>query len=150
MAQLFVKKGDTVVVRSGKDRGARGKVLLTMPTKGRVLVEGVNRVKKHTKVTTTQRGAQVGGIVTQEAAVHASNVQVVCPHCSKPTRIGYRKNDDGRSVRTCRKCGGDVCCRQHPLSRPRSRGSSSAIATRSLRSCASSSATPTSCRSRRS
>ena len=108
MAQLFVKKGDTVVVRSGKDRGARGKVLLTLPTKGRVLVEGVNRVKKHTKVTTTQRGAQVGGIVTQEAAVHASNVQVVCPHCSKPTRIGYRNNDEGRSVRTCRKCGGDI------------------------------------------
>ena len=108
MAQLFVKKGDTVVVRSGKDRGARGRVLLTMPKVNRVLVEGVNRVKKHTKVTTTQRGAQTGGIVTQEAAVHASNVQIVCPNCSKPTRIGYRKDDDGRSVRVCRKCGADV------------------------------------------
>ena len=108
MAGLFVKKGDTVVVRSGKDRGARGKVLLTSPKDNRVLVEGVNRVKKHTKVTTTQRGAQTGGIVTQEAPVHVSNVQVVCPNCSKPTRVGYRKNDDGRSVRTCRKCGGDV------------------------------------------
>jgi len=108
VAQLFVKKGDTVVVRSGKDRGARGKVLLTMPKVNRVLVEGVNRVKKHTKVTTTQRGAQTGGIVTQEAPVHASNVQIVCPNCSKPTRIGYRKDDDGRSVRVCRKCGADV------------------------------------------
>jgi large subunit ribosomal protein L24 len=108
MAQLFVKKGDTVVVRSGKDRGARGRVLLTMPKVNRVLVEGVNRVKKHTKVTTNQRGAQSGGIVTQEAPVHASNVQIVCPHCSKPTRIGYRKDDEGRSVRVCRKCGGDV------------------------------------------
>jgi large subunit ribosomal protein L24 len=108
MAGLFVKKGDTVVVRSGKDRGARGKVLLTYPEKNRVLVEGVNRVKKHTKVTTTQRGAQVGGIVTQEAPVHASNVQVVCPHCSKPARLGHRKDDEGRSVRVCRKCGGDV------------------------------------------
>ena len=108
MAQLFVKKGDTVVVLSGKDRGARGRVLLTMPKANRVLVEGVNRVKKHTKVTTTQRGAQTGGIVTQEAPVHASNVQIVCPNCSKPTRIGYRKDDDGRSVRTCRKCGADV------------------------------------------
>jgi large subunit ribosomal protein L24 len=106
MAGLFVKKGDTVIVRSGKDRGAKGKVLMTLPTVNRVLVEGVNRVKKHTKVSTTQRGAQVGGIVTQEAAVHASNVQVVCPHCSKPTRIGHQKDDDGRSVRTCRKCGG--------------------------------------------
>ena len=108
MAQLFVKKGDTVVVRSGKDRGARGKVLLTMPKVNRVLVEGVNRVKKHTKVTTTQRGAQTGGIVTQEAPVHASNVQIVCPNCSKATRIGYRRDEEGRSVRVCRKCGGDV------------------------------------------
>ena len=108
MAQLFVKKGDTVVVRSGKDRGARGRVLLTLPKVNRVLVEGVNRVKKHTKVTTTQRGAQVGGIVTQEAPIHVSNVQVVCPNCSKASRVGYRKGEDGRSVRTCRKCGGDV------------------------------------------
>jgi large subunit ribosomal protein L24 len=108
MAGLFVKKGDTVVVRTGKDRGAKGRVLLTMPKAQRVLVEGVNRVKKHTKVTTTQRGAQTGGIVTQEAPVHVSNVQVVCPNCSKPTRVGYRKNDEGRSVRVCRKCGGDV------------------------------------------
>ncbi|MBV9293375.1 MAG: 50S ribosomal protein L24 [Frankiales bacterium] len=108
MAGLDIKKGDTVVVRSGKDRGARGKVLLTLPKASRVLVEGVNRVKKHTKVTTTQRGAQTGGIVTQEAPVHVSNVQVVCPSCSKPTRIGHRKDEDGRSVRTCRKCGGDV------------------------------------------
>jgi len=108
MAGLFIKKGDTVVVRSGKDRGARGRVLLTLPKTNRVLVEGVNRIKKHTKVTTNQRGAQTGGIVTQEAAVHASNVQVVCPNCSKPTRISYRKNDEGRSVRTCRKCGGDI------------------------------------------
>ena len=58
--------------------------------------------------TTTTRGAQTGGIVTQEAAVHASNVQVVCPNCSKPTRLGHRKNEEGRSVRTCRKCGADV------------------------------------------
>jgi large subunit ribosomal protein L24 len=108
MAGIDVKKGDTVVVRSGKDRGARGKVLLTMPKASRVLVEGVNRVKKHTKVSTNQRGAQTGGIVTQEAPVHVSNVQVVCPHCSKPTRIGHRKDEEGRSVRTCRKCGGDV------------------------------------------
>jgi large subunit ribosomal protein L24 len=108
VAQLFVKKGDTVVVLSGKDRGARGRVLLTMPKVNRVLVEGVNRVKKHTKLTTNQRGAQTGGIVTQEAPVHASNVQIVCPNCSKPTRIGYRRDDEGRSVRVCRKCGGDV------------------------------------------
>ena len=108
MAGLFVKKGDTVLVIGGKDRGLRGKVLMTMPRENRVLVEGVNRVKKHTKVTTTQRGAQAGGIVTQEAPVHVSNVQVVCPNCSKPTRIGYRKNDDGRSTRVCRKCSAEL------------------------------------------
>ena len=108
MAGLCVKKGDTVVVRSGKDRGARGKVLMTMPKENRVLVEGVNRVKKHTKVTTTTRGAQTGGIVTQEAPVHVSNVQVVCGNCGKATRLGSRKNDEGRSVRVCRKCGADV------------------------------------------
>jgi large subunit ribosomal protein L24 len=105
---VSIKKGDTVRVIAGKDKGAEGKVIQVLREEGRVIVEGVNRVKKHTKVSTTQRGAQTGGIVTQEAPVHVSNVQVVCPNCSKPTRVGYRKNDDGRSVRTCRKCGGDV------------------------------------------
>ena len=108
MAGLFVKKGDTVIVRSGKDRGARGKVLLTSPSTERVLVEGVNRVKKHTKIQTTTRGAQEGGIVHQEAPIHVSNVQVVCPQCGKPSRIGYRKDEDGRSVRVCRKCDTDL------------------------------------------
>jgi large subunit ribosomal protein L24 len=108
MAGLFVKKGDTVIVRSGKDRGARGKVLLTSPSRERVLVEGVNRVKKHTKIETTTRGAQEGGIVHQEAAIHVSNVQVVCPHCGKASRIGHRRNEEGRNVRTCRKCGMDI------------------------------------------
>jgi large subunit ribosomal protein L24 len=108
MAGLFVRKGDTVLVRSGKDRGARGKVILTMPKSELILVEGVNRVKKHTKVTTTARGAQTGGIVTQEAPVHVSNVQVVCPGCGKASRIGHRRGDDGRSVRICRRCGTDI------------------------------------------
>jgi large subunit ribosomal protein L24 len=108
MAGLFVKKGDTVIVRSGKDRGARGKVLLTSPSTERVLVEGVNRVKKHTKVQTTTRGAQEGGIVHQEAPIHVSNVQVVCPTCGEASRIGHRRNEEGRNVRTCRKCGADL------------------------------------------
>jgi large subunit ribosomal protein L24 len=105
---MFVKKGDTVQVISGKDRGAKGKVIQAMPQRDRVLVEGVNRIKKHTRVTTNQRGAQSGGIVTQEAPVHASNVQVVCPHCGRPSRIGHRRGDEGRSVRTCRRCEGEV------------------------------------------
>jgi large subunit ribosomal protein L24 len=108
MAGLFVKKGDTVIVRSGKDRGARGKVLLTSPSSERVLVEGVNRVKKHTKIETTTRGAQEGGIVHQEAPIHVSNVQVVCPHCGKASLIGHRRNEEGHNVRTCRKCGMDI------------------------------------------
>ena len=108
MAGLFVKKGDTVVVRTGKDRGARGKVLLTSPSTERVLVEGVNRVKKHTRVQTTTRGAQEGGIVHQEAAIHVSNVQVVCPNCGEPTRVGHRRSEDGKNVRTCRKCDQDL------------------------------------------
>jgi len=108
MAGLFVKKGDTVIVRAGKDRGARGKVLLTSPSTERVLVEGVNRVKKHTKIQTTTRGAQEGGIVHQEAPIHVSNVQVVCPSCGEASRIGHRRNEEGRNVRTCRKCGGDL------------------------------------------
>jgi large subunit ribosomal protein L24 len=108
MAGLFVKKGDTVVVRSGKDRGARGKVLLTSPSTQRVLVEGVNRVKKHTKIQTTTRGAQEGGIVHQEAPIHVSNVQVVCPTCGKPSRIGHRRDDEGHNIRTCRKCDAEI------------------------------------------
>jgi large subunit ribosomal protein L24 len=108
MAGLFVKKGDTVLVRAGKDRGAKGKVLMTSPSTGRVLVEGVNRVKKHTKIQTTTRGAQEGGIVHQEAPIAVSNVQVVCPSCGEASRIGHRKDEDGRSVRVCRKCDTDL------------------------------------------
>jgi large subunit ribosomal protein L24 len=65
-------------------------------------------VKKHTKVTQTGRGAQTGGIITQEAPLHVSNVMVVCPSCGKPSRIGHRRNENGKNVRTCRRCGSDV------------------------------------------
>jgi large subunit ribosomal protein L24 len=108
MAGLFVKKGDTVRVLSGKDRGAQGKVLLTSPKTSKVIVEGVNRVTKHSKIQTTTRGAQEGGIVHQEAPIHVSNVQVVCPQCGEPSRIGYRKDEEGHSVRVCRKCNQDI------------------------------------------
>ena len=114
---MEVRKGDRVRIISGKDRGHEGRVILAYPKDEKVLVEGANRIKKHTKVTTTQRGAQSGGIVTQEAPLHVSNVQVVCPSCHKPTRIGHVREDvlkrrtDGteysstRSARTCRRCG---------------------------------------------
>ncbi len=104
---MKVKKGDTVVVLAGKDKGAKGKVLMAYPAQGRVLVEGVNRVKKHTRITSTQRGAQTGGIVTQEASIHVSNVMVVDDD-GKPGRVGYRKDEDGRSVRVSRRTGKEL------------------------------------------
>jgi large subunit ribosomal protein L24 len=90
-----VKKGDTVLVIAGKDKGAKGKVIAAYPRLDKVLVEGVNRVKKHTRIRTTQRGAKTGGIVTQEAPIHVSNVMVVDPD-GKPTRVGYRIEEGTR------------------------------------------------------
>ena len=104
---MKIKKGDTVQVISGPDRGAKGKVIAAYPKEQRVLVEGVNRIKKHTRVSTTQRGARTGGIVTQEASIHVSNVMVVDSD-GRPTRIGYRKDEDGRSVRIGRRSGKDM------------------------------------------
>ena len=104
---MKVKKGDTVQVISGPDRGAKGKVIAAYPKEQRILVEGVNRIKKHTRVSTTQRGARSGGIVTQEASIHVSNVMVVDSD-GKPTRVGYRKDEDGRSVRIGRRSGKDI------------------------------------------
>ncbi len=113
MAGLFVKKGDTVQVISGKDKGVQGRVISASPETSRVLVEGANRIKKHTRVTQSQRGSQQGGIITQEAAVHVSNVQVVCPSCGKPSRVGHRRSEPDasgktHSVRVCKRCNGDI------------------------------------------
>jgi large subunit ribosomal protein L24 len=102
-----VKKGDTVVVIAGKDKGAKGKVIMALPKRQRVIVQGVNQVKKHTRVTTTSRGAQAGGIITQEAAIHVSNVMVVDSD-GKPARVGYRRDEDGRKVRISRRTGKDI------------------------------------------
>jgi large subunit ribosomal protein L24 len=104
---MKVKKGDSVVVLSGKDRGAKGRVIAAFPKTQRVLVEGIGRVKKHTRISTTQRGAQSGGIVTQEAAIHVSNVMVIDSE-DKPTRVGYRKDEEGRSIRVSRRTGKDL------------------------------------------
>jgi large subunit ribosomal protein L24 len=104
---MKVKKGDTVLVIAGKDKGAKGKVIAALPRQDRVIVEGVNRVKKHTRISTNARGAKTGGIVTQEAAIHVSNVMVVDSD-GKPTRVGYRKDEDGRSVRVSRRSGKDI------------------------------------------
>ncbi|BCJ28010.1 50S ribosomal protein L24 [Actinocatenispora sera] len=104
---MKVKKGDTVLVIAGKDRGAKGKVIAAYPEQNRVLVEGVNRVKKHTKIQTSQRGSQSGGIVTQEASIHVSNVMVIDGD-GNPTRVGYRKDESGRNVRISRRSEKDL------------------------------------------
>jgi large subunit ribosomal protein L24 len=102
---MHIKKGDTVMVIAGKDKGAVGKVIAAMPTQDRVIVEGVNLVKKHTKIGQTNRGAKTGGIITQEAAIHVSNVLPVVKVDGKdvPTRVGYRVDEDGTKVRISKR-----------------------------------------------
>jgi large subunit ribosomal protein L24 len=104
---MKVKKGDTVLVIAGKDKGAKGKVIEAYPTRERVLVEGVNRIKKHTRVSQNQRGAQSGGIVTQEAPIHVSNVMVVDSD-GKPTRVGIKTTEDGKRVRVSKRNGKEI------------------------------------------
>jgi large subunit ribosomal protein L24 len=103
-----IHKGDTVLVISGKDKGAKGKVLQAYPDRDKVLVEGVNRIKKHTAISTNQRGSRSGGIVTQEAPIHVSNVMVVDSD-GKPTRVGYRVDEEtGKRVRISKRNGKDI------------------------------------------
>jgi large subunit ribosomal protein L24 len=104
---MKVKKGDTVVVISGKDKGAKGKVIQAYPETDRILVEGVNRIKKHTRISQTSRGAKSGGIVTQEASIHVSNVMVVDSD-GKPTRVGYRRDENGKNRRVAKTNGKDL------------------------------------------
>jgi large subunit ribosomal protein L24 len=101
-----VKKNDSVLVIAGRDRGKRGRVLRVIPAKQRLIVEGVNFIKRHTKPN-PQKNVK-GGIVEREAALAMANVQVVCPECGAATRIGRRQLEDGRKVRVCRKCKGVV------------------------------------------
>ncbi len=95
------------VRKGGKDKGAKGKVIQAIPRQDKVIVEGVNRIKKHTRIRTTQRGAKTGGIVTQEAPIHVSNVMVVDSD-GNPTRVGYRVDDNGQKVRISRRTGKDL------------------------------------------
>ena len=105
---MKIRKGDTVQVISGKDRGAKGKVIQAYPASDKILVEGVNRIKKHTKITSTQRGAQSGGIVVQEAPIHVSNVMLVDPEDGRPTRTGSKIDDNGVKLRISRRSGKEV------------------------------------------
>ena len=108
MSQLQspIRKNDNVLVVTGKDRGKRGRLLKVVPDGNRLIVEGVNLIKRHTK---PNPGRNVkGGIIEREASLHASNVQLVCPECGAQTRVGRKILGDGRKVRICRKCEGVV------------------------------------------
>jgi large subunit ribosomal protein L24 len=106
---MKIKKGDHVLVMAGKDKGATGTVIAAYPERDKVLVEGVNMIKKNKKVTNTGvRGAQEGGIVTQEAPIHVSNVQLVDPETKRPARVGYKINEDGKKVRVLRPSGKEI------------------------------------------
>jgi large subunit ribosomal protein L24 len=108
MPGMKIKKGDTVQVITGKDRGLRGKVIRALPKENKVVVEGANRMTRHTKVTTTPRGSKAGGIMTIEAPIHVSNVMIIDPKDGKPTRVGFRMNDDGTKVRISRRTGAEL------------------------------------------
>ena len=100
MAKMKIKKGDTVQVLTGKDKGSTGKVIAVYRETERVLVEGVNRVTRHTKAGQTARGSQTGGLVVQEAPIHVSNVMIVDPETKKPTRIRTRVETVERNGKT--------------------------------------------------
>jgi large subunit ribosomal protein L24 len=103
MNKLFVKKGDTVVLLTGDkaDRGKTGKVLEVSPKEGKVIVEKLNMVSKHVK---PRKAGDPSGIIKAESAIYACKVQVVCPKCKKPTRVGHTVGEDGKKYRVCRKC----------------------------------------------
>ena len=102
MAKMNVRTGDQVEVLSGKDKGVRGEVIKAMPKEGKVVVRGVAMVKKAQRPT--QANPQ-GGITTVEAPIHVSNVMLVCPACKQPTRVNRVKDENGKKVRVCKKCG---------------------------------------------
>ncbi len=104
MSKVHVKTGDKVVVINGKDRGKQGKVLQVSPSEGKVIVEGVNIVSKHVK---PRKMGEAGGIIKAESALYAEKVQLICPKCGRPTRVGHMIDDKGKKVRVCKKadCG---------------------------------------------
>ena len=105
MNKVHVKTGDTVVVLSGKDKGKQGKVLAVSPKEGKVIVEKINMVSKHVK---PRRMGEPGGIIQAEGAMYACKVQLVCPRCKQPTRVGHKLYEDGKKGRICKKCGEEI------------------------------------------
>ena len=102
---MNIKKNDTIVVLSGKDKGKQGKVLVAMPEDNKVIVEGVNVATCHTK---PRNQGETGGIVKKETPIRVCKVQLVCPKCSKGTRVGHTVKEDGTKVRVCKKCGAEM------------------------------------------
>ncbi|MBN1979380.1 MAG: 50S ribosomal protein L24 [Anaerolineae bacterium] len=100
-----IKKGDTVEIISGEDLGARGTVQRVLPRKDRIVVAGVNVVKKHQRAVRAGRGEVQAGIIEFEAPIDISNVMLVCPRCDEPTRVGFTLDEDGQKVRVCKTCG---------------------------------------------
>jgi large subunit ribosomal protein L24 len=101
--KVNVKKNDQVLVMTGKDRGARGRVLRVLASEGKAIVERVNMIKRHTRPN-PNKGIQ-GGILEREAPIQIANLKVICPECGKASRVGRRRLDDGRGVRVCKNCG---------------------------------------------
>lgn len=106
MHKTHIKKNDQVMVIAGKDRGAKGRVMLVLPQSGRAIVERVNMVKRHTRPN-PQQGIQ-GGILEREGPVHMSNLMLICPECGKPSRTGRKRLEDGTGVRVCKSCEATV------------------------------------------
>ena len=102
---MKIKKGDRVRMLTGKDRGKEGEVMRAMPSEGKVIVDGVNRVKKHQRQI---RQTMQGGIIDKDMPMPVSSVAIMCGACGEPTRVGYRFDDQGAKVRICRKCGADI------------------------------------------
>jgi large subunit ribosomal protein L24 len=103
MEKLKIKKNDQVLVTTGKDRGARGRVLRVLGGEGKAIVERVNMIKRHTRPN-PNKGIQ-GGILEREAPIEVGNLKVICPECGKPSRLGRQRLEDGRGVRVCKNCG---------------------------------------------
>jgi large subunit ribosomal protein L24 len=101
---MRIRKGDRVMVLQGKDRGRSGEVMRAMPKDKKVIVEGVNISKRHSR---PRRGTMQGGIIDKDMPLHVSSVAIICPTCG-PSRIGYRQDEQGRKVRVCKKCGGEL------------------------------------------
>ena len=105
MKKMSIRKDDMVVILSGKDKGKQGKILEVMPKEGKVVVEKINVVSRHTK---PRKQGDQGGILKKEAPIYACKVQRVCPKCGKPTRAAHKVQADGKKVRICKKCGAEI------------------------------------------